>query len=49
MKKSLLALSIAAVVVSTSASATTIYDKDGSSLDVYGRVQGVVYSTHQAG
>lgn len=48
MKKSLLALSIAAVAASTAASATTIYDKDGSSLDVYGRVQGVVYSSHQA-
>lgn len=48
MKKSLLALAVAAVAASTAASAATVYDKDGTSLDVYGRVQGVVYSTHQA-
>lgn len=48
MKKSLLALAVAAVAASTAASAATVYDKDGSSLDVYGRVQGVMYSTHAA-
>ena len=46
MKKSLLALAIAAVAASSAASAATVYDKDGSSLDVYGRVQGVLYSAH---
>ena len=49
MKKSLLALAVAAVAASSAASAATVYDKDGSSLDVYGRVQGVLYSTHAAG
>lgn len=44
MKKSLLALAVAAIA--TSASAATVYDKDGTSMDVYGRVQSVVYSTH---
>ena len=48
MKKSLLALAIAALASSSAATAATVYDKDGSSLDVYGRVQGVLYSTHAA-
>ena len=43
MKKSLLALAVAAFAAS-SASAATVYDKDGTSMDVYGRVQAVVYS-----
>ena len=41
MKKSLLAL---AVVAATSANAATVYDKDGTSLAVGGRVQSVVYN-----
>ena len=49
MKKSLLALAIAALAASSAASAATVYDKDGTSLSVYGRVQGVVYSTHANG
>ena len=45
MKKSLLALAIAAVAAaSTSASAATIYSKDGTSIDAYGRVMAVYYS-----
>ena len=45
MKKSLLALAIAAVAAaSTSASAATIYSKDGTSIDAYGRVMAVFYS-----
>lgn len=46
MKKSLLALAVAAVAASSVASAATVYDKDGTSLAVYGRVQAVVYSQH---
>lgn len=44
MKKSLLALAVAAFAVSSAASAATVYDQDGTSLAVYGRIQGVVYS-----
>ena len=44
MKKSLLALAVAALAASSVASAATIYDKDGVSVDVYGRVQAVYYS-----
>ena len=44
MKKSLLALAIAALAASSAVSATTVYDKDGTSLDIYGRVQSVIYS-----
>ena len=44
MQKSLLALAVAAVAASSVASAATVYDKDGTSLDMYGRVQGVAYS-----
>ena len=42
MKKSLLALAI--IAASTTATAATVYDKDGSSLAVGGRVQAVVYN-----
>lgn len=42
MKKSLLALAVVAVAA-TSANAATVYDKDGTSLAVGGRVQAVVY------
>ena len=49
MKKSLLALAIAAVAAaSTSASAATIYSKDGTSIDAYGRVMAVYYSQDYA-
>lgn len=44
MKKSLLALAVAALAAASSVSATTVYDKDGTSLGVYGRVQSVFYS-----
>lgn len=44
MKKSLLALAI--VAAASSASAATVYDKDGSSLSVGGRVQAIVYNGH---
>ena len=42
MKKSLLALAI--IAASTTATAATVYDKDGISLAVGGRVQAVVYN-----
>ena len=48
MKKSLLALAVASVAMSSVASAATVYDKDGTSLEMYGRVQAVAYSTHAA-
>lgn len=48
MKKSLLALAVASVAVSSVASAATVYDKDGTSVEMYGRVQSVLYSTHAA-
>lgn len=47
MKKSIIALAAASVVAATlfaSANAATVYDKDGTSLAVYGRVQSVLYS-----
>lgn len=44
MKKTLLAAAVAALAVSSVASAATIYDKDGTAVDVYGRVQAVYYS-----
>lgn len=47
MKKSFLALAVAALAASSiasTASAATVYDKDGTSLAVYGRVQSVLYS-----
>lgn len=43
MKKSLLALAVAAFAAS-SASAATVYDQDGTSLAVGGRIQAVAYS-----
>ena len=48
MKKSLLALAIAAFA-SSAVSAATVYDKDGTSLAVGGRVQSVYYSTQNGG
>ena len=49
MKKSFLALAVAATALSSVASATTVYDKDGNSLDIYGRVQSVYYSDKWSG
>lgn len=52
MKKSFLALAVAALAatsIASTASATTVYDKDGTSLSVFGRVQTVFYSDKQAG
>ncbi|MGN0894578.1 MAG: porin, partial [Succinivibrio sp.] len=46
MKKSLLAL---AVVAAASANAATVYDKDGTSLAIGGRVQSVVYNGNSSG
>ena len=46
MKKSLLALAV--VAAATSANAATVYDKDGTSLAVGGRVQAVVYNGNGA-
>ena len=52
MKKSFLALAVAAVaataISATTVNATTVYDKDGTSLSVYGRVQSVYYSDKTA-
>ena len=48
MKKSLLALAVASVAMSSVASAAVVYDKDGTSVEMYGRVQSVLYSTHAA-
>ncbi|MCL1603555.1 porin [Succinatimonas hippei] len=48
MKKSLLALAVASVAFSSVATAATVYDKDGTSVEMYGRVQSVFYSTHAA-
>ena len=47
MKKSLLALAV--IAAATSANAATVYDKDGTSLAVGGRVQSVVYNGNAAG
>ena len=47
MKKSLLALAVVAAAA-TSANAATVYDKDGTSLAVGGRVQAVVYNGNGA-
>ncbi len=44
MKKSLLALAVAAFAASSAASAATVYDKDGTSLNIGGRIQSVAYS-----
>ena len=48
MKKSILALAVAAVAAASVAQAATVYDKDGTSLAVYGRVQSVIYSADTA-
>lgn len=52
MKKSFLALAVAALAatsIASTASATTVYDKDGTSLSVFGRVQTVLYSDKKSG
>lgn len=52
MKKSFLALALgalAAASIASTASATTVYDKDGTSMAIYGRVQSVYYSEQQSG
>ena len=43
MKKSLLALFVASLVSSTQAYSATVYDKDGTSLKIDGRIQSVLY------
>lgn len=45
MKKSLIALAIAAFAAA-SANAATVYDKNGTQLDIGGRVQAIWHSTH---
>ncbi|SKA71220.1 outer membrane protein N [Succinivibrio dextrinosolvens DSM 3072] len=47
MKKSLLALAV--VAVAASANAATVYDKDGTSLGINGRIQSVFYSGNHTG
>lgn len=47
MKKSLLALAV--VAVAASANAATVYDKDGTSLGINGRIQSVFYSVNHTG
>lgn len=54
MKKSLLALALTGLVCALStganvAQATKVYDKDGTSLDLYGRVQSVFYNDKSSG
>ena len=49
MKKSLLALALIGLVSAGSAQATKVYDKDGTSLDLYGRVQAVFYNDKSSG
>ena len=44
MKKSLLALAVVFAASSATASAATVYDKDGTSLSVGGRVQSVLFN-----
>lgn len=48
MKKSLLALAITSIFTSSIATAASVYDKDGTSMDIYGRIQAVVYSQDSA-
>ncbi|MFC0141211.1 porin OmpC [Erwinia mallotivora] len=43
MKKSALAIIIAALALSTAAQAAEIYNKDGNKLDLYGKVKGLHY------
>ncbi|MGL4205368.1 MAG: porin [Aeromonadaceae bacterium] len=45
MKVKLLALTIPALLAATSAQAANIYNKDGSSLDLYGRAVGMYYGS----
>ena len=49
MKKSLLALALIGLVSAGSAQAAKVYDKDGTSLDLYGRVQSVFYNDKSSG
>ncbi len=44
MKKSLLALAVAAFAFGSAAQATTVYDKDGTSVAIHGRVQAILYN-----
>lgn len=44
MKKTLLALTVPALLVAGVAQAATVYDKDGQTFDVYGRVQANLYN-----
>ena len=44
MKKSLLALAVVFAASSATASAATVYDKDGTTLTVGGRFQSVFYN-----
>ncbi|MGN0901989.1 MAG: porin [Succinivibrio sp.] len=48
MNKSLLALAVAATAA-TSVNAATVYDKDGTTFDVGGRVQAVLYNGNTSG
>ncbi|KAB7896288.1 hypothetical protein ASE93_01360 [Serratia sp. Leaf50] len=43
MKRSVLAVAVSLIVVTTGASAAEIYNKDGNQLDLYGRVNGKHY------
>ena len=53
MNKTIIALAVASLTVAatsfTAAHAAAVYDQDGTSLDVYGRVQSVLYSGKQSG
>ena len=54
MKKTNLVLAVAGAIVAlstmaSSAHAAVVYDKDGNSLEVYGRVQSVLYSGKVSG
>ena len=49
MKKTLLALAVGAFVASTAAQAAQVYDKDGTSLAIGGRLQGVYYGKDAGG
>ncbi|MCL1603485.1 porin [Succinatimonas hippei] len=48
MRKSVLALAVAVATASFSSSAATVYENDGTSLEVYGRIQAVAYSKDAA-
>lgn len=48
MNKSILALAVAAVSLASVAQAATVFDKDGTSLAVYGRVQSILYNGDQS-